>query len=218
MGWYCRNTGYNPFTAEGKKTVAFEIWESIQRNQIELPEGNPLSIFVSVGDGNIISGLHKGFRDLSELGWLDFQPRIFGVQAEGSAAIARAYQDGREQIQPIRAATLADSISVDMPADGVRALRAARETGGAYIVVKDEQILQAVVELGQVGVFAEPAAAAAHAGFVQALALGEIGPADPVLVLCTGNGMKDIAAVQKAAPPAPVIEPTVQAVKRLLKL
>jgi threonine synthase len=218
FGWYCRNTGYNPFTAEGKKTVAFEIWESVRRNQIEFPEGAPLSIFVSVGDGNIISGLHKGFRDLSELGWLDFQPRIFGVQAEGSAAIARAYQAGVEQIQPVRATTLADSISVDMPADGVRALRAVRETGGTYIVVKDEQILQAIVELGQDGVFVEPAAAAAYAGFVRALALGEIEPVDPVLVLCTGNGMKDIAAVQRAVSPAPVIEPTVKAVRRLLKL
>jgi len=218
LGWYCRNTGYNPFTAEGKKTVAFEIWEAVQRNQIELPEGAPLSIFVSVGDGNIISGLHKGFRDLSELGWLDFQPRIFGVQAEGSAAIARAYQAGVEQIPPVRAATLADSISVDMPADGVRALRAVRETGGTFLTVKDEQILQAIVELGQVGVFAEPAAGAAYAGFVQALTLGEIEPTEPVLVLCTGNGLKDIAAVQKAVPPAPVIEPNVQAVRRLLKL
>lgn len=218
LGWYCRNTGYNPFTAEGKKTVAYEIWEWVRRNPVELPEGAPLSIFVSVGDGNIISGLHKGFRDLSELGWLDFELRIFGVQAEGSAAIARAYQAGVEQIQPVRAATLADSISVDMPADGVRALRAVRETGGTFIIVKDEQILQAIAELGQVGVFAEPAAAAAYAGFVRALDIGEIGAEDPVLVLSTGSGLKDIAAVQRAVPTAPVIEPTVHALKRLLKL
>ncbi|MEE9306856.1 MAG: pyridoxal-phosphate dependent enzyme [Spirochaetia bacterium] len=218
LGWYCRNTGYNPFTAEGKKTAAFEIWEAVQRGYVELSGGVPLAIFVSVGDGNIISGLHKGFRDLTELGWLDFQPRIFGVQAEGSAAIARAYQAGVEQIHPVRAATLADSICVDMPADGVRALRAVKETGGAYIAVGDEQILQAIAELGQVGVFAEPAAAAAYAGFVRALDIGEIGPEDPVLVLSTGGGLKDIAAVQRAVPSAPVIEPTVQALKRLLKL
>jgi threonine synthase len=105
-----------------------------------------------------------------------------------------------------------------MPADGVRALRAVKETGGAYIAVGDEQILQAIAELGQVGVFAEPAAAAAYAGFVRALDIGEIGPEDPVLVLSTGGGLKDIAAVQRAVPSAPVIEPTVQALKRLLKL
>jgi threonine synthase len=218
LGWYCRNTGYNPFTAEGKKTAAFEIWEAVRAGSIAISGGTPLSIFVSVGDGNIISGIHKGFRDLEDLGWLEFQPRIFGVQAEGSAAVARAYQAGDERVEAVRARTLADSICVDMPADGVRALRAARETGGAYITVKDEQILRAVADLGQVGVFAEPAAAAAFAGYLQALESGQMDEEDPVLVLSTGSGLKDIAAVQRAVPEAPVIEPTVEAVKRLLKL
>jgi threonine synthase len=218
LGWYCRNTGYNPFTAEGKKTAALEIWEAVRAGSIAIPQGVPLSIFVSVGDGNIISGIHKGFCDLEDLGWLDFQPRIFGVQAEGSAAVARAYQAGWERIEAVRAATLADSICVDMPADGVRALRAARETGGAYITVSDEQILHAVVELGRVGVFAEPAAAAAYAGYLQALERGQIGSEEPVLVLSTGSGLKDITAVQRVVPEVPVIEPTLQAVKRLLKL
>ena len=81
FGWYCRNTGYNPFTVEGKKTGAFEIWEQININ-IGVSY-RPLSIFVSVGDGNIISGLHKGFKDLLSLGWLEQMPRIFGVQSEG---------------------------------------------------------------------------------------------------------------------------------------
>jgi threonine synthase len=218
LGWYCRNTGYNPFTAEGKKTAAFEIWEAVRTGSIEIPEGIPLSIFVSVGDGNIISGIHKGFRDLADLGWLDLRPRIFGVQAEGSAAVTRAFHAGGERIEAVRATTLADSICVDMPADGVRALRAVRETGGAYITVKDEQILQAMTELGQVGVFAEPAAAAAYAGYLQALEAGWIGNGDPVLVLSTGSGLKDVAAVQRVVPETPVIEPTVGAVKRLLKL
>lgn len=218
LGWYCRNTGYNPFTAEGKKTAAFEIWGQVRAGAIAIPGGIPLSIFVSVGDGNIISGLHKGFRDLEDLGWLDFQPRIFGVQAGGSAAVARAFHAGGERIEAVRATTLADSICVDMPADGLRALRAARETGGAYITVKDEQILHALAELGRVGVFAEPAAAAAYAGYLKALETDLIGNEGPVLVLSTGSGLKDIAAVRRVVPEAPVIEPTVEAVKRLLKL
>jgi threonine synthase len=217
LGWYCRNTGYNPFTAEGKKTAAFEIWEAVRKGQIELSRGAALSIFVSVGDGNIISGLHKGFRDLAELGWLDFQPRIFGVQARGSAAIARAFQAGDERIEPVRASTLADSICVDMPADGVRALRAVRQTGGSYIVVEDERILRAVAELGRAGVFVEPAAAAAFAGCLKGLEEGKISSEDPILVLCTGSGLKDIETAQKAVPAAPVIEPTLEAVQRLLK-
>ena len=60
FGWYCRNTGYNPFTVEGKKTAAFEIWESLLLNKPT--HRNPVAIFVSVGDGNIISGIHKGFK------------------------------------------------------------------------------------------------------------------------------------------------------------
>jgi threonine synthase len=80
FGWYCRNTGYNPFTAEGKKTAAFEIWEWSRSISMD---HNPLTIFVSVGDGNIISGIHKGFKDLQALGWLENMPRLIGVQAEG---------------------------------------------------------------------------------------------------------------------------------------
>ncbi|UCF96121.1 MAG: pyridoxal-phosphate dependent enzyme [Spirochaetaceae bacterium] len=218
LGWYCRNTGYNPFTAEGKKTAAFEIWEAVRQGQIELAPGNSLTIFVSVGDGNIISGLHKGFRDLSDLGWLDFQFRIFGVQAEGSAAVARAFRSGGERIEAVQASTVADSICVDMPADGLRALRAVRQSGGSYITVQDEQIVQAVAELGRVGVFAEPAAAAAYAGCLLAKATGQIAAEEPVLVFSTGSGLKDVTVVQRAVPQAPVIEPTLEAVKRLLKL
>ncbi len=214
FGWYCRNTGYNPFTAEGKKTAAFEMWEwSLEA----LPEGsNPLNVFVSVGDGNIISGIHKGFKDLVALGWMEQMPRIFGVQAEGSAAIANAYNDGTEQITPISATTMADSISVDMPSDGIRALRAATETNGQYILVKDEQIYAAIAELGKVGVFAEPAGATAYAGLVEAISKGVVRPDDPVLVLNTGSGLKDVNAALKAVIQAPIIEPTLEAVKKHL--
>ena len=125
FGWYCRNTGYNPFTAEGKKSAAYEIWEWRRSAKLDF-DLSELNLFVSVGDGNIISGIHKGFKDLVALGWLDKSPRIFGVQSYGSAAIANAFLAGGEQIVAVSADTLADSISVDLPRDGVRAVRAAR--------------------------------------------------------------------------------------------
>jgi threonine synthase len=212
FGWYCRNTGYNPFTAEGKKTAAFEIWEYMQ----EAIGTTPFTVFVSVGDGNIISGIHKGFKDLMELGWIESMPRIIGVQAEGSAAIANAFQSGTEEIIPVSANTLADSISVDLPRDGVRAVRAARDTGGAYITVSDEEILSSIAELGRVGVFAEPAGATSYAGLVKAAGEGVVGGDDPILVLNTGSGLKDVKAAMRAVPEAPVIEPTLEAVKKLL--
>ena len=223
FGWYCRNTGYNPFTAEGKKTAAFEIWEwwleAHARWHDEFGEDlnhPPLTIFVSVGDGNIISGIHKGFKDLDQLGWLARMPRLIGVQAEGSAAISNAFHGNTEVITPVSAKTIADSISVDLPRDGVRAVRAAKETGGTYVNVSDAEILQAIAELGRVGIFAEPAGATAYAGLVKAVATGVVGSEDPSLVLNTGSGLKDVRAAMSAVQSAPIIEPTLEAVKRLL--
>jgi len=217
FGWYCRNTGYNPFTAEGKKTAAFEIWEWGRKNSEFDFQNSNLNVFVPVGDGNIVSGIHKGFKDLVELGWLERLPRIFGVQAEGSAAIANAFFSGVEKITPVSANTLADSISVDLPRDGVRAVRAARQTGGAYVLVSDSEILAAIAELGKVGIFAEPAGATAYAGLVKAVQTGQIGPNDPVLVLNTGSGLKDVKAAMQAVSEAPVIEPSLEALKKVIK-
>ena len=223
FGWYCRNTGYNPFTAEGKKTAAFEIWEWWRTAHRELHkeigeelDHKPLTVFVSVGDGNIISGMHKGFKDLQQLGWMPRMPRIVGVQAEGSAAIANAFHGNTETITPVSAKTLADSISVDLPRDGVRAVRASKETDGTYITVSDDEILNAIAELGRVGVFAEPAGAAAYAGLVKGAGAGVAGGEDPILVLNTGSGLKDVRVAMQAVQSAPIIEPNLEAVKGLL--
>lgn len=209
LGWYCRNTGYNPFTVEGKKTAAFEIWETVIRERKSADR--PLCVFVSVGDGNIISGLHKGFKDLAELGWLEAMPKLFGVQSEKSAAVANAYFSGSEQIIPVNSTTIADSISVDLPRDGVRAVRAAGQTGGAYLTVKDSEIIESIAELGKYGIFAEPAGSTAYAGLKKAINEGIIQGDDPVLVINTGNGLKDIKSAMLAVRNAPVIEPDIKA-------
>ncbi len=227
FGWYCRNTGYNPFTVEGKKSAAFEIWEFMQ-NQLgtgmrvgpssaTVPvKEQRLTIFVSVGDGNIISGIHKGFKELQTLGWIVRLPRIIGVQAQGSAAIANAFHAGTETITAVQAKTIADSISVDFPRDGVRAVRAATETGGTYVQVSDEEILNAIAELGQMGIFAEPAGAAAYAGLAAAKTQGWLEADTPVLVMNTGSGLKDVRAAMQAVQPAPIIEPTLAALKKII--
>ena len=214
FGWYCRNTGFNPFTVEGKKTAAFEIWEHIL---LGYRGKQPLTIFVSVGDGNIISGLHKGFKDLQQLGWLETMPRIMGVQSYGSAAISNAFHAGTEVITPVSATTLADSISVDLPRDGVRAVRAARQTGGTYINVTDEEIVKAIATLGRTGIFTEPAGSTAYAGLEKAVQQGLVGADDEIVVLNTGSGLKDIRAAMMAVSPAPIIEPTIRELKKHLK-
>jgi threonine synthase len=231
LGWYCRNTGYNPFTAEGKKTAAFEMCEqltgvvgarhpsaSLRTGAVPLQEWiAPDAVFVSVGDGNIISGLHKGFRDLHELGWIPRMPRLVGIQAEGSAAVYQAFAAGASEIQPVRAETIADSISVDLPRDGLRALRAVRETGGTLLTVDDQAILLAMRQLGVAeGIFAEPAAATAYAGLVEAVRQGQVDPGERVVVMLTGSGLKDVRAAMQAAGEATVIEPSLAALRRAL--
>jgi threonine synthase len=214
FGWYCRNTGYNPFTIEGKKTAAFEIWEWMRKTKAV--QNATLNVFVPVGDGNIISGIHKGFKELAQLGWLEYMPRIYGVQVEGSAAIANAFLSETETIIPVSARTIADSISVDLPRDGIRAVRAARETGGSFIVVSDNEIISAISELGKAGIFAEPAGAASYAGLVKAVNTARVKPEEPVLVLNTGSGLKDVQTAMKAVKEPVIIEPNIDALKKIL--
>jgi threonine synthase len=216
FGWYCRNTGFNPFTVEGKKTAAFEICEQLTNWRAPRTAGwtAPDRIFVSVGDGNIITGIHKGLKDLAALGWIDRMPQLMGVQAEGSAAVANAWGAGTEEITPVAAQTLADSIAVDLPRDGVRALRAVRETGGAYITVSDDEILAGIKALGgEAAVFAEPAGAASYAGLAKAVKQGLVGSSETIVVINTGSGLKDVKSAMSAACQATLIEPVLSDVR-----
>jgi len=211
FGWYCRNTAYNPYTAEGKKTVAFEVAE-------QLGWRAPEWIVVPVGDGNIITGVHRGLQDLMALGWIDRMPRLLAVQAEGSAAVCRAWAAGRDRVEPVRAHTVADSIAADLPRDGVRALRAVRQTDGACVAVSDDEILAAIPAIARgSGVFAEPAAAAGYAGLRRAVVEGIVDPSAEVVLLVTGNGLKDIASVRRSVSEPASIEPRLAAVEEAVR-
>ncbi|MDX1993488.1 MAG: threonine synthase [bacterium] len=208
-GWYCRNTGVNPFTTEGKKTVAFEIAEQSDWNV-------PDVVVVSVGDGNIIAGVYKGFYDLRELGWIERIPRLIGVQSETSAPLVHAWENGLDghQMQPTAAYSIADSIVAGVPRDRVKALRAVRETAGALMAVPDERILAAIPEFAQLsGVFAEPAAAAAYAGAKQAVEQGIISADETVLILSTGNGLKDVRRAQQSVQGGVRVAPAIDAAR-----
>lgn len=219
FGWYVRNTGYNAFTIEGKKTAAYEVCEQLTAATGAPGPGwlAPDVLFVSVGDGNILSGIHKGFTDLAALGWIDRVPRLMGVQAQGSAACANAWAAGVDTITPVAADTLADSIAVDLPRDGVRAVRAVRATGGAFLTVSDEAILAAIATLGcDAAVFAEPAGATAYAGLVQAVQQGLVRADETVVVVNTGSGLKDVKAARQAAGQPQVIDLSLEAVRQAL--
>ncbi len=192
FGWYNRNTGYNPFTREGKKSVSLEICEQMGWQVPDL-------VVVPVGDGNIISGVWKGFTDFHRIGFIDRPPRLLAVQAAGSAAVVNAVA-GDGTIKPVSGETVADSISVSVPRDGEAAVQAVRESTGFGITVTDEQILAAIPEIARdSGVFGEPAGVTAYAGLKKAVEQGRIDPAWTIVVLMTGSGLKDIASVMKVA-------------------
>ncbi len=193
-GWYNRNTGYNPYMSEGKKTVSFEICE-------QLGWKVPDRIFVSVGDGCIIGGVHKGFKDLLAMGWIDKIPKLMGIQAAGSSYLYQAWKNNEDVLTkpPIPANTIADSISAGLPRDRIKALAAVKETNGMYLTVSDEEILAAIPHLARgAGIFAEPAGAAAYAGLVKTVNNGDISPDETIVVVNTGNGLKDIGSAMKA--------------------
>ena len=193
-GWYNRNTGYNPYMSEGKKTASFEICEQLGWHA-------PDRIFVSVGDGCIIGGLHKGLKDLQALGWIDRVPKIMGVQAEGSSYMYQAWKNNEDVLTkpPIDARTVADSISAGLPRDRIKAMAAVKETDGAYLSVTDEEILAAIPAMARgSGVFGEPAGATAYAGLVKAVNESLVSAEERIVVLNTGNGLKDVASAMKS--------------------
>ncbi len=198
-GWYNRCTAINPYLGEGKKTGALEICEQLNWQA-------PDYVFVSVGDGCIFQGVWKGFRDFYRIGLIDRLPKLIGVQAEGSAPLVKAFASGASLAEPMVPDTVADSIAVGVPRDQVKALKAARESGGQFMAVSDQRILTAIRELAQsVGVMAEPAGATAYAGLCQMAESGLIGSANSAVVMVTGNGLKDIDGVMKAVDQSPIV-------------
>lgn len=208
-GWYQRSTGYNPFMTEGKKTAALEIAEQLDW---EVPD----KVLVGVGDGCIIGGQWKGFSDLLKLGWTERIPQLIGVQAEGSSAIVDAV-NGDGKVREGEARTIADSICVGKPRDATKAIRAIRESGGCGVKVSDDEIVAAIARLAQAtGVFVEPAAAASFAGLVKMCENGAIKSDERVLLLLTGNGLKDIDAARRAVKEPLRVRPDLDELSKLL--
>ncbi|MCP4583626.1 MAG: threonine synthase [candidate division Zixibacteria bacterium] len=210
FGWYNRNSAVNPFTGEGKKTAALEIARDLG--------GAPDTVVCPVGDGCIIGGLYKGFSDLKELGLTDKMPRLYGIQAEGASPVVKAFQDN-DEIKPTEAKTMADSISVGYPRDGVKALRAVKKSDGAMIAVSDDEIMEAQKILAaKGGIFAEPAASAAMAGMIRLLKKEDIEPQEKVVLLITGHGLKDIeAAFRNIQTDLEIIKPNIKSVENKIK-
>lgn len=208
-GWYNRSTGVNPFTREGKKTCSFEICEQLKWE-------TPDKVFVPVGDGNIISGIWKGFVEFHRLGIIERLPQLVAVQAEHSDSIKRAFESGGD-VQPVSGCTVADSISVSLPRDGIAAVMAIRDSGGYAVSVTDEEILSAIPRIARgSNVFAEPAAAATYAGLLKSVKEGKVKKNESVVLLITGNGLKDVQSAMKSVGKPFLINPDLGELKKLV--
>ncbi len=205
-GWYNRNAGINPVMTEGKKTVALEIAEQLN---FQLTDW----VACSVGDGCTIGGVYNGFYDLFRLGMIDRIPKILGVQSTGCCPFVDAAKNNRP-LEPTPENTLADSIAVGVPRNPNKALRAVRDSGGAWIAVTDDQILDTMRVLGRTeGVFGEPAGVTATAGVRQAVMEGIIKSDETVVSISTGSGLKDVRNALKAAGKPQLCEPSLEALE-----
>jgi len=185
-------------------------------------------VVVPTGDGNLLSGMWKGWCDLKGVGLIDRTPKIDCAQSESSAAICNTVHKLRKgngsdvdwsnvTIGDVKASTIADSIAVDRPRDGVAAVRAIIESGGEAISVPDEDILTAIPEMAKSsGVFPEPAAAAPWAAVKQMVSDRKIEADELVVCLVSGSGLKDVGSAQRAAGQPLMIDPTIDAVQGAL--
>jgi len=218
FGWFNRSTGYNAFTREGKKTCAYEIWQDLD-GQV------PDRVLVPTGDGNMLSAIWKGWCDLKAAGLIDRLPKIDCVQSEVSPAICNTVRQVRSAdglktdwsklvVEDVKASTLADSISVDRPRDGLAAVKAVIQSGGEAVTVADKEILAAIPEIASAtGVFPEPAAAAPWAGLKKMVGKQTVDKDELVVCIVSGSGLKDVNNARAVVGKPQLIEPSLEAVR-----
>jgi threonine synthase len=183
--WGFVNVNLRPYYAEGSKTVGFEIAEQLGWR---LPD----NVVAPMAGGSLITKIRKAFDELIALGLVENkQVRFFGAQATGCSPIAKAVKNNTEQIDPQRPNTIARSLAIGNPADGVYAARAIRGSGGWAEDVSDVEIVSAIQELAETeGIFTETAGGVTTAVTARLYAHGRIQPDELTVACITGNGLK----------------------------
>jgi threonine synthase len=178
------------------------------------PGSFPDWVVVSVGDGCTIGGVWKGLREMHILGLIPRLPRILGVQADGCKPFVTAWRD-KSGLKACEANTVADSIAVGHPRNFGKGMSAVIESGGAFVAVPDEEILQSIPMLARnTGVFGEPAGVAGVAGVRRAVESGVINRTESVAIVMTGNGLKDVQSAIRTAGGTIEVRPDLEEVRR----
>jgi threonine synthase len=196
-GWGFVNINLRSYYAEGAKTYGFEIVE-------QLGWQYPRHVVAPVAGGTLLPRILRGFRELRQVGLVDGElPRMYAAQAAGCAPVVRALEQGLEQPEPVKPATLAKSIAIGNPADGFQVLQAIRTTQGSAAAVDDEAIVRAIRVLAETeGIFTEPAGGTTLAGAIDLIERRVIPRDEPIVVCITGNGYKtgEVVSGQMTAP------------------
>jgi threonine synthase len=211
FGWGIVNVNLRGYYGEGSKTLAFEIAE-------QLGWRLPAAVVAPMAGGSLVTKLRKGFEEFRKAGLVsEASPRIYGAQASGCAPIVRLVRENAEQVQPVVPQTIARSIAIGNPADGLFAKRAILESGGWAAAVSDAELVAGIRLLAEeTGIFTETAGGVTVAAALALSAEGKFRPDDDLVLCITGNGLKTTDAVAPALPAAPLIAPRLAEVRRLV--
>ena len=205
-GWAFVNVNVRPFYAEGSKTLGFEIAEQLGWR---LPD----QIVIPVASGSQLTKVDKAFQELIKLGLVEDKPyKVFGAQATGCSPVSVAYKSGVDAIRPVKPDTIAKSLAIGNPADGIYVLDICRRTGGAVEDITDDEVRQGILLLARTeGIFTETAGGTTVGVLKKLVETGQLDPELETVVINTGMGLKTLDAVADEVGPAATISPSYDA-------
>lgn len=191
QGWGFVNINLRPYYSEGSKTLGYEVAEQLGW---QLPD----HIVAPLASGSLFTKIYKGFQEFTKLGLVEGKPvRFSGAQADGCSPIAEAFRENRDFIKPVKPNTIAKSIAIGNPADGIYAVEIAKKTGGNIESVSDAEIIAGMKLLAETeGIFTETAGGTTIATLKKLVEAGKIDPEETTVAYITGNGLKTQEAIQ----------------------
>ena len=211
-GWGFVNINLRPYYSEGSKTLGYEVAEQLGW---KLPD----HIVAPLASGSLFTKIYKGFQEFIQVGLVeDKKVRFSGAQADGCSPIAQAFREGRDFVTPVKPNTIAKSIAIGNPADGVYAVDIAQKTGGNIESVSDAEIVEGMKLLAETeGIFTETAGGTTIAVLKKLVEAGKIDPDETTVVYITGNGLKTQEAIQGYIGEPLTIEPKLDSFERALE-
>jgi threonine synthase len=206
LPWAFVNVNMRPYYAEGSKSLGFEVAEQLGWR---LPD----HVVVPIASGALLTKVHRAFSELIAIGAVEEKPyRVSGAQPEGCRPVAQAFADGAETVQPVKPDTIARSLAIGNPADGMFALQVARRTGGAIGWCTEPEILEAIELLASTeGVFTETAGGVTIANLKRLVDRGVIRHDEETVAFITGNGYKTVEALEGVVETAYHVAPDLDA-------